>query len=391
MTTVFGGLPKVFWLLFSGQLVNRLGAMVLPFLVFYLGGKGYSATEIAAVMSAYGLGGLGGQPFGGWLADRVGRKLTLIAGLLATAACVLLIGVSGSLPLLIADALALGLVGDVYRPAASALVAETTPGERRAKAFGLMHWAINVGAAVSGAVAGLLLAHGYWVLVALDAGTSVAFAAVVAWGVPYDRPVRGGRRERVGYLTALRDPVLVACVLVVLVGLTIYGQVRFGLPLAIAADGLPPALFGVLITLNAAIVVAFQPLAIALLARYRRLPVLGVSVAVIGVGLALTGAASQPWHYVVTVLIWSAGELGMAAVEAAVIADLTPEGAHGTYQGLYGWAAAVSRFAAPALGAFLSGFGLAAVWWSCAALGIAAALVALAFLPAFTRRVPLPA
>ncbi|WP_214320043.1 MFS transporter [Nonomuraea sediminis] len=383
--TLFNGLPRVFWLLFSGQLVNRFGAVVLPFLVFYLGAKGFSAAEIAGVMSAYGLGGLGGQPLGGYLADRFGRKATLVGGLLATAACLVLIGLAGDLVWLVTGAVALGLVGDVYRPAASAMVAETTPAPQRAKAFGLMHWAINVGAAISGAAAGLLLAHGYWVLVALDAGSSVLFALIVAFGVPAAPPAP--RERRAGYAVALRDPALVGSVLIILVGLTIYGQVKYGLPLALAADGLPASLFGLLITLNAGIVVLFQPVAVAWLSRYRRLPVLGISIAVIGAGLALTGVADQAWQYVVTVLIWSAGELGMAAVEAVVIADLTPEGSHGTYQALYGWAAAVSRFAAPALGALLYGSGL--LWWSCAALGLACLALSLALLPTFARRAAL--
>jgi hypothetical protein len=47
---VIQGLPMVFWLLFSGQLVNRFGGVVLPFLVFYLTGRGYAAAQIAIVI-----------------------------------------------------------------------------------------------------------------------------------------------------------------------------------------------------------------------------------------------------------------------------------------------------------------------------------------------------
>src|ERR1700749_3432921 len=106
--------------------------MVVPFLVTYLALIGYSPGEIGLVMAVYGVGGLFGQLLGGLLADRFGYRDTLLAGLLATA---------------------LGVAADVYMPAARALVAETVPAEQRAKAFGLLHWAYNIGAAVCGVVA----------------------------------------------------------------------------------------------------------------------------------------------------------------------------------------------------------------------------------------------
>ncbi|MFD1540895.1 MFS transporter [Nonomuraea guangzhouensis] len=377
-------LPKVFWLLFSGQLVNRFGGVVLPFLVFYLTGRGYAAAQIAAVVSAYGLGGLGGQPLGGYLADRFGRRLTLIGGLLATATCLILIGVAGSLGWLMASALAMGLAGDVYRPAASALVAETTPPHLRAKAFGLMHWAVNVGTAAAGAIAGLLLAHGFWLLVILDVATSVAFAVIVYVGIPRSHDRAAPKPARNGYAIAARDRVLMAALVFLLIGLILYAQASYALPLALAADGLPASLYGLLITVNGAIVVIFQPLFITWLSRLPRLPVLGVSMTVVGVGLALTGVASEPWHYVATVVLWSIGEIGMAGFEAALIADLTPDGAHGTYQALYGWTTAIARFAGPAVGAVL--FQAHMLWWACAATGILCALFAFTLMPAVARR-----
>ncbi|MBE3014422.1 MFS transporter [Microbispora sp. NEAU-D428] len=383
--TVFQGLPKVFWLLFSGQLVNRFGGVVLPFLVFFLTGRGYAAAQIAAVVSAYGLGSLGGQPLGGYLADRFGRRATLIGGLLATAACVILVAAAGNLPWLMTAALAMGLAGDVYRPAASALVAETTPPRLRPKAFGLMHWAVNVGTAAAGAVAGLLLAHGFWLLVVLDVTTSLAFAVIVAVGVPRGHDTASADSTRDGYALAARDHMLMAALVFLLIGLILYAQAAYALPLALAADGLPATLYGLLVTVNGAIVVIFQPLLVSWLSRLPRLPVLGLSMTVVGLGLALTGVASRPWHYVATVVLWSMGEIGMAGFEAALIADLTPEGAHGTYQALYGWTTSIARFAGPAVGAVLFQSGM--LWWACAATGILCAVFAFALMPAVARRV----
>jgi hypothetical protein len=233
---------------------------------------------------------------------------------------------------------------------------------------------------------GLLLAHGFWLLVTLDVATSVAFAVIVAVGIPRGHDRSGPKPARNGFAIAARDRVLLAALLFLLIGLLLYAQASYALPLALAANGLPASLYGLLITVNGAIVVIFQPLFIAWLSRLPRLPVLGVSMAVVGVGLALTGVASRPWHYVATMVLWSIGEIGMAGFEAALIADLTPEGAHGTYQALYGWTTAVARFAGPAVGAIL--FQTQALWWACAATGIGCALFALVLMPAVARREP---
>src|SRR4051812_50204881 len=57
----FRGLPPPFWVLFTGTLVNRVGGFVLVFLAIYLTEvRGLSAAQAGTVISAYGLGGVGG-------------------------------------------------------------------------------------------------------------------------------------------------------------------------------------------------------------------------------------------------------------------------------------------------------------------------------------------
>ncbi|GII75925.1 hypothetical protein Sru01_09070 [Sphaerisporangium rufum] len=381
---LFGGLPRVFWVLFGGQLVNRFGAMVLPFLATTLVARGFSAAQIGLVMSACGLGRLAGQPVGGLLADRVGRRATLIGGLVATSACLVALGAARGLPALAVTAGALGAAGGIYHPAAAALVADTVPAEARPRAFGMLHWAFNIGAALSGVAAGLLLAHGYWLLVAVDAAANLAFAVIVAAGVRPDRPVARDRRRPAGYRRALRDRVVVAVLALSLLGKLVYEQQRFGLPLAMAADGLPGSAYGLLITLNAGLIVLVQPVLVAWTSRFPRLAMLGVSWVLIGAGFALSGPAAAAWQYALAAVVWTAGEIGMAGFGAALVADLTPEGAHGTYQALYGWTGALAALVAPSAGAALYDGG--ALWWACAVAGALGGLSAVLLAPAVRRR-----
>ncbi|GAA0973693.1 hypothetical protein GCM10009555_028810 [Acrocarpospora macrocephala] len=196
---------------------------------------------------------------------------------------------------------------------------------------------------------------------------------MVAAGIPSNPSQTHQRPPR--YRTALHNRHLLAVLLLILINATVYAQQRFALPLALTADGHPPSLYGLLITLNAILVVALQPLIMAWLTNYPRLTVLAASWALVGIGLALTGLATTPWRYALTVVIWSAGEIGMVGFSAALIADLTPAHAHATYQALYGWTGAIARVAAPLVGAFL--YDRSALWWTCAATGVLCALSAL--------------
>ena len=53
-----GGLPSDFWILWSGILVNRIGAMAFPFLSFFLASEGFSENVAALSVSCWGIGGL---------------------------------------------------------------------------------------------------------------------------------------------------------------------------------------------------------------------------------------------------------------------------------------------------------------------------------------------
>ena len=64
-------LPRAAWVLYLGTFVNRFGSFVLPFLVLYLIGRGYTVVQAGAVVGLYGVGSLLASAVGGYLADRV--------------------------------------------------------------------------------------------------------------------------------------------------------------------------------------------------------------------------------------------------------------------------------------------------------------------------------
>jgi MFS family permease len=105
------GLPRPFWVLFAGTLVNRVGGFALMFLAIYLTEeRGLTAAQAGAVVAAYGIGAIGAGPIGGALSDRFGRRPTLVASLIGGGASMFGLGLMTRTTMITAAAIVTGLL-----------------------------------------------------------------------------------------------------------------------------------------------------------------------------------------------------------------------------------------------------------------------------------------
>ncbi|HIG73748.1 MAG TPA: MFS transporter [Bacteroidetes bacterium] len=383
--------PRPFWVLFAGTLVNRLGLVVLPFLTLYLTGvKGYSVEAATLVVSLHGAGGFAAGFAGGALADRLGRKAVLVGSLLGGAVLFAVLPEAEAFVALAGLMVGAGLVGESYRPAVSAAVSDLVEPARQARAFALMYWAINVGAAVGPAVGGLLAERvGYRALFWVDAVTMATFALVVALGVPETRPDEpaGRPRPRGRLRLALRDPALVGLACASLAVGTVFMQAFSTLPLVMRADGLGEAAFGLAVTVNGGIVVALS-LPVARWAETRIGPgLLAGAAAVIGLGVGGHVFADTLGGHLLAAAVWSVGEVAFLPFVPVAVARLAPDELRATYQGVSqaGWG--LAHMLGPALGGLtLARVGEGALWGGGAALAGLSALGILAFRLGADRR-----
>jgi MFS family permease len=71
-------LPRGAWILFFGTFLNKFGTFVLPFLAIYMTRLGYTSAQAGLAIGAYGVGTLGACLIGGHMADRFGRRKTIV-------------------------------------------------------------------------------------------------------------------------------------------------------------------------------------------------------------------------------------------------------------------------------------------------------------------------
>lgn len=383
------GLPRAFWVLWTGQLVNRLGFFVEPFLALYLvRGRGISTATAGLVVAALGAGSVISQPLGGYLADRVGRRVTLTGGLLANAVTVLALGAATRLPLIVAGAVLLGLALDIYRPASAALVADLVAADRRPQAFALLYWASNVGVSVSAVLGGVLAEQGFWWLFGLDALTCVLCAGVVWRGIP---PTRSGalapHLAAEGWGVVLRDRLLLGLTAATFLGAVVYLQGFVALPLAMQDDGRGPSAYGLAYATNPVLVIIASPLLLPLLRRARPVTVYVCSALLLGVGFASTAFVSTTTGYAVTVGVWTLGEIGNAAVAPTLVAAIAPAHLRGRYNGTIGVAFGAAAVVGPIVGTLtLANLGSTTLWLGCLAVAAAGAAVLVVLGPALRRR-----
>ncbi|TCO32586.1 putative MFS family arabinose efflux permease [Kribbella steppae] len=382
-------LPRAFWALWVCQLVNRLGSFVQPFLVLYLTqDRLLSAGTAGAVAAAVGAGSVASQLVGGWLADRVGRRVTMLLCFFGTAGALILLGSARSMATIWAAAFLVGLLGDLFRPAVQATVADLLQPGERVRAYGLLFWAINLGFSISTVSAGVLASIGYGLLFWLNAGTSVIAGLVIWMMVPESRPALDeGTSRRPLLPVALRDTVFLLMILLQIGYATIYFQGYSTLPLAMADDGLPSSTYGLVIALNGVVIVLVQPFLGKRLARFDRPKLLAASMLVVGLGFGIGAVVHDWWGYGLSVVVWTIGEIGFAAVIGAVFADLAPVDLRGGYMGMSGMAFGIGTVVGPLAGTnSLEFFGPTATWIGCALLGVVIFIGQFALAPALHAR-----
>ncbi|MFD9565087.1 MDR family MFS transporter [Streptomyces sp. NPDC059994] len=370
-----GGLNRTFWAVWAATLTNQLGAMVIPYLGYYMTEERHiSLSTVGVILAVSGAGGVISQLCGGLLVDRIGYRITMTAGMVGTGVFLFLLGAADHLAWIAVCALLVGVTGDMHRPASATLVADLFPAAERPRAYGLLYWAVNLGYAFSMVFGGSLVRHGFTWLFWVNSATCAA-AGLLVWRSTgaASTPSTSTTARSGSYRDVVKDRLLLAYLGAWLAYGIVFCQALTTLPLAMKQDGLSPSTFGYVMAVNAIVIVIVQPLTGPLLTRQDHSHVLIGGILVLGLGFGSTALVSTPLGYACTVALWTLGEIAVSSVNQAVIASIAPEPLRGRYYGLYGMAWSTAMLTAPLVGTQLLAWGPGQLWGTCAFLCLCAA------------------
>jgi MFS family permease len=405
MLTPYFKLPRTIHVLCLGTFINRAGTFLIPFLTLYLTSSlGLGAAFATRAMGVYGFGGIVAALTGGALADRVGRRTVMLVSLLGASSILLFFGRLTSPPAILGAVLAFSFLGEMYRPAASAMIADLTTPAQRPTAYGLMYLTINLGMTVSPVVGGFIARRSFQWLFYGDAGTSTLYALLLFFAVretlPARRVLAGGAAQAAGAAAELEPhpPLgsvarrilthrvfLLFCLAVHLVSIT-YMQSHTTLPLYLKGLGLGPQHYGLIVSVNALLIVCFQLPFTNLIGRFPRELMMVVSAVITAVGFGLTGLATTPWPLAGTVVVWTVGEMMQSPYLSAIVADLAPREMRGSYMGMLTFSfASALMVGAPIGGEVLARYGPGMLWGGSFAVALAGAALFAVVSPAVRR------
>ena len=391
-------LPRQVQILAAARAVNQLGAFSLAFLTVLMSRDlGASLGTAGAVAAMFGLATIPSRLLGGYLADRLGSRRTILTGLTGCAAAQLGIAAAPGIAVAAACAVLLGFAFELYEPPSQAMIAEATAPDQRAPAFALLTTALAVGNMGAGLVAVAVGRSGLRWLFVVDAASCLGCALIVYLGLPTDPGRRvpplpaghGDPRDRPTRGTSpWRDPALLAMTAAGTVYALVYMVMLVGLPLSAAADGLNPASTGLVMAVGTLTLVLGRPVLQARpLASTSHQAAVAAGYVLLAAGMAGYAAAHSLAALFAPTIAWAIGNLLLTGRAFAVVTALAPPGATARYLAVYGLSWGIATVAAPLLATrVIASLGPAALWTACSALCLAMAAVQPWLLRAITGR-----
>lgn len=158
----YKGLSTPAWMLALVMLINRSGAMVIPFLgVYMVNHLNFDLEDTGTVLSCFGVGAVGGSFLGGWLTDKVGHFKVQLISLILTVPVFFLLPELNTVVKLGIGVFMLSIISETFRPANSVSIAYYSKPDNIIRSFSLNRMAMNLGFSIGPALGGFLAAISY--------------------------------------------------------------------------------------------------------------------------------------------------------------------------------------------------------------------------------------
>ena len=339
--------PSAFKVLTLATFIDMLGSFLLyPFYALYITEHfGVGMIQVGILFSIFSAGNIFGGIIGGALADKYGRRVMVIIGLVTSGIGSISMGLVNNLNFFYLIAGFLGLVGNFGGPARQAMVADLLPHEKQAEGFGILRVAFNLSAVIGPILGGFLATRSFLLLFIADAVSSIITAIIVYITIPETKPQKQGDKPKetvlktiLGYKAVLKDGVYILFLLVSAITVLVYMQMNSTLSVFLRdIHGFSAQNFGFLLSMNALMVVLFQFWITRKISKYDPMKMMAFGTFFYMIGFGMYGFVSAVYLFFIAMVIITVGEMIVTPVSQAAAASFSPEDMRGRYMAVFGF------------------------------------------------------
>lgn len=378
-------LPRDMWVLFYTTLINRSGTMVLPFLVLYLTQKiGVTASEAGTALLVYGVGAFVSSPITGRIADKFGALPVMKISLIGTSVVMLLYAFITDYYVILIFSFLLAVINEAFRPANLSLITEIVSPSQRRVSFALNRLGINIGMSIGPVAGGFLILIDYHLLFYVNAFASLAagiYLILTPWTSLSEDTGTAGTEVSYKELntSVFSDRRFLFFLIAVIPANLVFFQHIGGLPLYIVDDlKFSTASFGLLSAINTVLIIIAEVPLNNMMSNmsYSRSMFFGAILAAVGFGALAVSRDVTP--LIITIIIWTFGEMIFFPVTAAYASEIAPAKKRGEYMGYFQMTFSFAFSAGPWLGTVVyEKFGAVTLWISALGMGLVTAILVL--------------
>ncbi|TKJ30099.1 MAG: hypothetical protein CEE40_06100 [Chloroflexi bacterium B3_Chlor] len=380
--TTIAEYPLQFWIIFCGRFIGSTGgSLVWPFMTIYLRQRLNIPLTTVGFLFAISSGvGLFSQAVWGPVVDRFGRKVAMVAGLLNEVVVMIGLALLGSLEAYAVLIALSGLIEPASRIGSDAMIADLIEPDKRAGAYALMRMIANLGVAIGPAVGGFLAATSYLLSFSAAAATASVVLLLTIFLVRETKPdvpeAEEAQRPGGAYGYIFRDFYFLAfCGASILLWMA-YQPFMQILPVYMKEGfGILESGFGLIMTVNALMVVLFQFAVTKVTENYPDTYIMAAGAFFTGLGAAAAALSNNFWLFLGAMIILTIGELIWAPTSITFVARVAPIDMRGRYMGVYGIVGGISWGVGPILyGHLYDNVAPVSVWHLALGLGMACTL-----------------
>ncbi|MEK5642486.1 MFS transporter [Paenibacillus rhizosphaerae] len=359
--------------LIGDTLFNLLFWMYFPYITLFFS-DAFGKTAASMLMAVPPLVSLLGSLFGGYLADRFGRRPAMLLGACMQSCMFAVFALSPSHWLDYAAYIGLGLGGAIYSPGSSAMVADVTPEKDRRMVFATFVTGRNIGAVFGPALGSVFFfQYRHELLWTCTSVTLLYFLTILLFSretLPASARMNRTRskltailkEQVVSYGVIFKDKVFALYIAAGILVTIAFMQLDMYLAMYVKEYVPGQALlsfsgwtfnlssaqvFGLMLGLNGLLFVLCVLPVTKLFEGWSERNILIMSALLFGGGMFLIGLTTQVWLLLVFTFVFTIGELSRSPVTDSFISKYAPEHARGQYMGAANLQFSVGRFIAP--------------------------------------------